>query len=472
MNEAKPCWRNRPQRQRARERDSSRRLPRPHAQRPGQPEPVRLDRMRMHEQARHRPRPYPEPCDPRSTLSPQRPLPAADRGRAMHKTLLLLTLPTLLPACLEPNAMNLGGPEDETDTEAMPMADETGDPNDPNDPSDPDGPSDPDDPNDPDDPADETSGGSETDGGESGGFPEPNCDLETHACISNVPDGWNGPIAHIDADNDLGCHAPFAQAAFTSFEGISAEPASCTCECGAPVGGSCSNQVVVDLYPLVTIPDGGSYNNYACEWLLADDLVVASGAFTDYPAQWDTRDTRFSAEPPAVQAPGSCGVAMEATQLPDPGFIGAREVCASEEFFGSCDAETMCVPKPAAPFEAGVCIWSEGNVACPGGTDFVNREVRSTGVIDDRSCSECSCSGAIGQSCNDAELRFMGLHPLLADAAAEIDGTCNFVEHGSADVWTALTLVPGSPSGGSCAEQGGNPQGTVQPESQITFCCT
>jgi hypothetical protein len=397
----------------------------------------------------------------------------------MHKTLLLLTLPTLLPACLEPNRMNLGGSEDETDTEAMPAADETGG-------DDMDDPDDPDDPDDDEASGDESSGGDETDGGE-GGFPGPNCDLETHECISNVPAGWNGPVANVDAANLNGCQGTYSELAFESYQAVVADPAACTCECGPAQGGSCAEQVVVELYPRATVPDGATYNASSCQDQLAPDVVpptadeVAAAIENDpnsdgglyYPTDWENYDVRFIADPPAVATPGTCGVATESTELGEPELIGAQLACAPATPFNSCDAATLCVPKQEVPFEAGLCIWAEGDQACPAGTDFVNREVRSTGVVDNRTCSSCSCGAVIGQSCDDAELTFWQTAPFLwTTDTFPVDGTCTFVDLNAGESWFGISLEPGDPSGGACTEQGGNPQGGVQPESQITLCCS
>jgi hypothetical protein len=390
----------------------------------------------------------------------------------MKKTLILLPL---LTGCFEPNPMNLGGEdEDESDTEAL---DETG--------------AMPDSEGDETPPADETDGGGETDGGmepegdTDAADPPVNCNLDTHTCLSNVPLGWNGPVADVDANASAGCQGSFPEAAFENYEAVVADPAVCTCDCGPAQGGSCADDVTVELYPVE------STNQSSCQYQPVPDLVAAPGPIFvaqhqeydgNYPSGWDTYDARFIAHPPSVETPGTCGVAAEATELGEPELLDARQACAPAVRFDACDADTICVPNPDVPFETGVCIWAEGHLPCPAGTDFVNREVRQLGVVDDRACSSCSCGDAVDQSCNDAELTLLRLDRVvytLEDSWPEysshqypVDGTCTFADLEGAREWTAVAATPGEPSGGSCIEQGGDPQGSVQAEQQITYCCT
>lgn len=398
----------------------------------------------------------------------------------MHKSFLLLTLSTLLPACLEPNMMSMGAgdPEESSGSDGgEPGPADAGNETDGDDSAPGPGSG-----NDGDGDSDDEGETGTDDGGESGGDETPgNCDLSTHACISNVPEGWNGPIARLDAANEMGCAGAFAQQAFETYQGVMADPAVCECECGAPEGGSCASETIVELYPIYSIPDVESHNQTTCEYQPVPDYVALNHqeaiandlAGLTYPSAWESFDVRFIAERPLVAEASSCATALAGSQIPEPQFVDAERACAPEVPFPSCDADTMCVPNPGVAFEEGVCIWAEGDVACPAGTDFVNREVRNTGVIDDRTCSACSCSDAVGETCDDATLYLWYTAGWLFNVREfSVNETCTRANLENAVRWLGITVDPGEPSGGSCTPQGGNPQGGVQPEAQITVCCT
>ena len=387
----------------------------------------------------------------------------------MNKTLVLFTLPSLLTACLEPNPIGNGGSDETGATETGSVAETSR------------GTSDTDGDPPPDDDGDDTSGGAPdpqtTDGdgeGESEGSasgtvePEPNCDLETHQCISAVPDGWSGPIAQLDAGDPTGCAGFFSEQVLDTFADVFADPAVCTCECGSPHGGSCAETTIVDFYSEFTLLDA-TYNESTCELLTFADLVLEYGDIVDFPSGYETLDVRVLGTTPAVETVGSCTVASETTEVGEPTLVGQRVACAPTEPLTACDADTVCVPKVAAPFDAGVCIWAEGDVECPADTAFTNREVRGAGVVDDRSCSSCSCDAASGQACDDAVVRLWRTGGWVDRS---IDDACNGAHLGPGNTWTGLSFDPGDPSGGSCAAAGGDPEGSAEPEQQLTFCCT
>jgi hypothetical protein len=390
----------------------------------------------------------------------------------MNKTLVLLTLPSLLTACLEPNPIRNGGSNETEATETgsvgessggTPNADDTGD--DP--PSDDDG--------------DDTSGGAPepettsdgetagSDSGESGTVePEPNCDLETHQCISAVPDGWSGPIAQLDASDPTGCAGFFSESVLDTFADVFADPAACTCECGSPSGGTCAETTIVDFYSEITF-FGETYNETTCEAVTFGDLALEYGDIFDFPSGYEDYDVRVIGTTPAVETVGSCNVATETSEVSEPTLVGERVACMPTDPLTACDAETVCVPKAAAPFEAGVCIWAEGDVECPADTDFTQREVRGAGVVDNRSCSGCSCDPASGQACDDAIVRLWRTGGWVDRS---IDDECNGANLGPGNTWTGVSFDPGDPSGGSCVADGGEPEGEVAPAAAITFCCT
>jgi hypothetical protein len=392
----------------------------------------------------------------------------------MNKTLLLLTLPSLT-ACLEPNPMNKGGGGDEGEaTETGSTSDEPSNTTDHDDDADPDdgGSTTSPDPGDGSEGEGEGEGDGETGDGESSESgtvqPEPTCDLETHQCISKVPDGWSGPIAQLDASDPIGCAGDFSEPVLDTFEDVFADAAACTCTCGSPNGGTCAETAVVDFYSEFTF-FGTTFNTTECEAITDGDVVLEFGNIHDFPSGYEESDVFIIAEAPAVDTVGSCNVATETSELSDPIVTGEQAACALADPLESCDAETDCVPKVAAPFEAGVCIWAEGDLECPAGSDFSNREVRGAGLLDSRACSDCSCGPASGEDCDDAVVRLWRTGGWVDRS---VDGDCNGASLGPGNVWTGVSFDPGDPSGGACAESGGEAEGSVEPEQVFTFCCT
>jgi hypothetical protein len=365
------------------------------------------------------------------------------------KSIFAVCLPLLLGACVEPTANNLPIPSDaSTGTD---------------DPSTSEGPTDSTESGQDTGPSEETDGEVETTSDDSTGDPEPSCDLETSVCVSNVPAGWQGPVARIDAAHPSGCHAGFDTATLQGFADVVADPALCACDCGSPSGGECEGTIVVETYPIYL-----SQNGVTCVTMF-DSYEIPTGEMQPFLESYDNADMRVIGYPPAVALAGDCDALSEPPVVSDPQREGLVQACEPSAALGSCDADTMCVPRPSHPFEQGVCIWTEGDEPCPAGTDFAERTVMYTEVSDTRGCSECSCSAAIGEACDEATVNLWRLADLPVTVPA--DGNCQYADLGSSDAWTVIIVDPDEPSGGSCESEGGEPQGLVAPAAAITFCC-
>ncbi len=139
--------------------------------------------------------------------------------------------------------------------------------------------------------------------------------------------------------------------------------------------------------------------------------------------------------------------------------------------FGCSDPGQTCVPS-AVPPEFSLCIYHEGDVACP--NSYSDKHVVYAGVDDQRTCSPCACGAPIGSACTAALSVFK-------------DGACSVPLLGSAPISSSdsacFDLVPaGLPLGsktitalsyqaGTCLPSGGDPSGTVEPAGAATFCC-
>ncbi len=290
------------------------------------------------------------------------------------------------------------------------------------------------------------------------------CDLETHACISNVPEGWNGPVALTDDE----CGGAFEWTAVEAFDALVVDPMECGCTCGSPSGGGCGAQTRVEFYPPHDANDL-TQNDGVCDTLEDEATALAFEAVPLPDAPWRRDDTYLIAHPVEVAIPGSCAP-TPFVNIPAFELEGVVRACEPTDPISACDDGSLCVPRPPQIFENHMCIWAMGEQACPAGSDFVHREIHKTGINDTRTCTECSCDAAVGEACSDAYVSLERSND-AGSAIVDADGRCSFAANGN-EVWSTITLDPGTPQGGACEPQGGVPQGGVAAQDMITFCCT
>jgi hypothetical protein len=90
---------------------------------------------------------------------------------------------------------------------------------------------------------------------------------------------------------------------------------------------------------------------------------------------------------------GGCEVigGGDLVDLDDPKPASSLAVCAGDlGDFGPCsDSEGVCVALPEEPLFAKVCVWKDGDVACPAA--FPSKNVVYEGWNDTRNCGGCDC---------------------------------------------------------------------------------
>ena len=380
----------------------------------------------------------------------------------MTKTVILLALPALMTGCVDPERYDGSEPMVGADT-----GNETGASDDDIEGSE----------DDTGGPAEET--GSGEGDGESGGGDETTgpqetaCDPATHECVDPVPAGWNGPIRTKDPSAEAGCGAGWDTEEYTVFDSVSAAPSACSCECGAPSGGSCDN-----------LTDGEEYGN--AFGANADDCDVPTESFI-LGAQWLSPVggngvawvRRWIVQPPDVSDAGECS--PDASSYSETFYpisrAAQREICGTAETDDdACPGDGLCVPQGDSRFEAGVCIWQAGDVECPEG-EFTERTVAFTDVMDSRECGTCACGTAVGESCADASVRVLATGGTPnSQYEFPADGTCQDVmdQQGAEfdlEYIRSLHLEPGEPSGGAC-EGMREAYGDVEAVDPVTICCT
>jgi hypothetical protein len=162
-------------------------------------------------------------------------------------------------------------------------------------------------------------------------------------------------------------------------------------------------------------------------------------------------------QPPAQSAPtwGSFARACKA----EP-----RMMCGAGS--GTCLAE----PPMGAGFR--VCMYQDGDQACPDISPYSEKHLFYGGYHDTRACGACTCGAASGSTC-------------AATLSIYTDGACSVLAYATAVDASGATchdLPPGTPLGskaagaatyapGACAPGGGAPTGSADPIKPATLCC-
>lgn len=306
--------------------------------------------------------------------------------------------------------------------------------------------------------ADPRDGGSVPDGetpGDSGTDPDGGPDPDggstcsgTHACVSDVPAGWTGPVAlfaEAVGTTVPACAGDYPTDTGSYFGDLDVGSLTCACECDAATGISCTGAT------------GLCYGSGATFC-----ISFCSSTFTG-PAPGECRPvstsgTHAQVHFPAPASHGSCAARAAHVRV-DPQWGTVAKACggATSSTEGCASGET-CTPLPSGAFDE-LCIVQSGDVACPAGT-YTNKQVFYEGFADDRTCSACSC-GAAESECG-GRVDFT-------------DDTCGSIlygrvtgcgEHGNGP---SAIYMP-DPSG-TCPPSPSTGSGTVTATGAITFCC-
>ena len=286
--------------------------------------------------------------------------------------------------------------------------------------------------------------GSEDGSEESGGGACP-------VCAEPAPDGWQGPVVRTlspdGAPVECGGAYPTADLAFFD-DFIEPEPTECSCECRSDVSKVC----------------------YTGAW--RHDASPSCDSYTEFvPLTNDCIAFNSTSGSMAFRSLGSgvpdCQPVLQST-VPEFGWGALITSCKPGQEPGpACDAVPGGVCWPAVPdgFEAGLCIWSQGEVACPDGSSYADRRLVYNGVAQDsRTCSVCSCGDLEAYDCAGAAEAFASedcsgaAQTLAADACTPVDG----VASARLDLDLPLTCEQFTDS---------QPVGSIQIDGIFTYCC-
>ena len=136
----------------------------------------------------------------------------------------------------------------------------------------------------------------------------------------------------------------------------------------------------------------------------------------------------------AIVTGGSCNPSVQTPTVPPFNWPSAGRACQPAAEGGGCASSFACLPNAPAPFGA-ICISHVGDIPCPGVTTGYNTKKTYFDVdpMDDRTCTDCACSGINGASCTKN-----------VDVYSDpVNGACNT---------KIATVAPGG-----CADIAGNP---------------
>ncbi len=287
------------------------------------------------------------------------------------------------------------------------------------------------------------------------------------ACVAEAPDGWVGPHAQSATPGnagDTGCGGGFPNSVADGVTSVSGAAAICSCSCGPPSGGECEDPLTISIYDQDTAT---GCNN------LTQTITTAQTPYTD--SDGDS-GIYVVIDTPDVEAAPTCAPAASES-VPAIEYGDPVELCGGVFGAGECGADEVCVPELSASFVSSYCVYSDGDVPCPVGSEYSQRTVYFTDEVDSRECSSCSCGAAQGVGCSGSvefNLFYSG-SGFNEDEVEPANGTCrSVIPNGTAtsSVVYGIEYDPNDPFSSGCSANGGNPVGSVSEVGAFTVCCT
>jgi hypothetical protein len=314
---------------------------------------------------------------------------------------------------------------------------------------------------------------------------DPDCE-PGFECAPPVPGGWTdlGYLALFQGASAALPECPNGAAiAYEGGDDLDPGASACTaCGCASATGQSC--ELTQDLDPAKPGIQPIQVSNMPCgqpatvlSTMSVPDPPWGGGCYHGDPqpggqtCAGEPCNRALIAAVPSV-AGGSCDPTGGEPAFGTPTFDVTARACAVPSGGGGCSGGAQCVPRPAAPFEARVCVGRAGDQTCPDG-DFSERFVFFEGVEDERACSGCSCGAVSGGSCEMTLTAYgdasVGTCNNPVDSVAS--GTCTDLS-GNPGLYGLRASVTMIPAGGTCPVTGGGiPSGDVLPSTPSTFCC-
>lgn len=284
----------------------------------------------------------------------------------------------------------------------------------------------------------------------------PACVVAGMECLARAPEGegWAGPFAWLERPvaQAASCAAPWDQPLIEAFSDISAPAARCGCDCGLFIGGNCVPASVTH------------YEGAGCVGDVLDITLLEPGCNVLQPPESSTGSFRFDS--PITE--GLCASVPSMT-LEEPSFLNRHVACGAEPLSLACPDGHWCVPRPDDPFYPRICIWHEGDVACPAGGPYSESQRLFRSIDDARGCMPCSCTLPRGP-CVDTGLE-LATDPDCLDTSGSLSPEgCTAAPSMGAPI-NAYLYTPGAAIG-DCEPAVVVPIGNAAGAEPLTFCCT
>lgn len=277
--------------------------------------------------------------------------------------------------------------------------------------------------------------------GDTTGGVEPTCDGDS-TCVAAAPADWMGPVRAEDftpATTPPECPAPFETVAADLSEGFDPGMATCDCECTPPSFNTCTMPI---FYGAASCPDTTG----------TPDVYITPNEC----AEADEGAGYYAVGEP-IRSFGDC-TPSDNHQIDVPTFTTAVRLCSGTLDAPGCEAEERCVPS-----DADLCIYREGDHACPAGPYTVKRLLHADST-DTRACSTCECGEASGECVGDMTFRGGGCTGTSLEVVTGTGCTSGSIDPSHA-VFTWNTWT------GACPEQGGVLSGSAEATMPTTACC-
>lgn len=276
----------------------------------------------------------------------------------------------------------------------------------------------------------------------------PACD-----CVPSAPGGWDGPVlVYEGASAAPACGGAYPDEVAEGGTALSADPASCsTCTCSGT--GDCDMPLGFESGGVDASCGGACLSSVTSNCALLSPSCVVGQATT-----W------VENHPPANAGTG-CAPSAQAPSVSAASWDANARACAPDVTLerAICDAGELCAPE--GPFAGALCVYQDGDVACPA-SGYSDRHVYFTTIGDDRDCSACSC----GAECDYTWHFFDGADTTCASPIASLTAAhqCVAVTPASDSIRVGAEIA--SPTG-ACIASGGDPTGSADAQTPITFCC-
>jgi hypothetical protein len=275
------------------------------------------------------------------------------------------------------------------------------------------------------------------------------CNLQTSACVPDLPSGWAFTI--YEPDTRSACATGYGSPTDVE-EGLDAGPATCTCGCSTTNPDCHSGKLGIQ---------GG--NNNTCD-NLSTQMDVADAGCNAVGTQFTTTmgSGKIAATPPAP-AGGSCTPSGSQT-IPGVGYAHQGRTCELEAGApgGGCGANQVCIPSAGT---AQTCIAQAGDVTCPADAGYPTQHVIGSKVTDTRGCTTCGCTFDAG-SCAGTVTMWGDTGCSTNSTAITANGTCQNVGN---HTWKGYSYVGATTA--SCSGTAVAPDGGVVFADVTTVCC-